>query len=136
MREAIRQPVFWLGLAVAFVVWAQFQSSYEGQLDNWRSGLEQCRTVTQPGALDTAERETDMLAGQSDLAEFAGAASAARAREPGFEATAQIYGGIASRSRGRVERATVRAANARARAAVPCSKRWRKPTRHLPLVGG
>lgn len=135
MRTLARQPVFWLGLAVAFVVWAQFESTYQGQIDVWHSGIQQCRTVTRPGSLDTAERETDMLAGQSDLAEFAGAAQMARQREPRFAFTAQTYGAIASRSEERVKRAKARAARARARAAVPCEVRWPHPRRRIPIIG-
>lgn len=137
MTHTIRNPTFWLGIAVAVLLWAQYDSAYQGRLDIWRANMHYCETVTQPGALDAASRERDLNDLNGDLGFFASAASGRRKQEGGA-ANAEVardYARVVTSSVTRAGRAKDRLARAQERAEIPCIHRFPRPVRNLPLVG-
>lgn len=126
IKYITRSGTFWLAVVVAILLYMVWQSDKDRPKTVHDAQVQFCETVSQPASRDAAGRDADSVERDKDLVIFAQAAADARRAEGNIK-TAEVYEGVVRRSKERKQAAEIRQANAEARAAVPCDKRFPQP---------
>jgi len=126
IRKVFHSGIFWLGLAVAILLFAVWQSDKDRPTRVRNAQVQFCKTVTIPAAKDAVARDHDATARDEDIAIFAKAAAEVR-RAEGNHKIAAIYEGVVKRAEQRKANAEARQKRAHIRASTPCEKRFPEP---------